>query len=125
MAMVVSKKPCEPTESEIEDNPEKFKRLAMGLVTPETLLYSALIAANMSQGVDPETGHQSVESSPYILGQALDQWQKIWPDKDPEDHIQRGIVKAGRMAMSETNAPFHKLLKERKNFILPNNGSVN
>lgn len=99
---------------------ERGKEIAFGLVKEETLLFAALVAARVMTNLDSD-GETTTEFGPHILWQALSMWEKIYPDKKAEDHLDNGMLKAARDFGAKSVIPFDEFLRKRQTSVPPSN----
>lgn len=109
-AMVFAKRPKLSDEEIMESGQE----VLLSLITEETLLFAALVAARIQTDLRPN-GMTKTEFGPHILWQALSIWEKVYPDKKAEDHINNGVVAAARKFGEKTVIPFSEFMKKRAN----------
>ncbi len=101
-------------------------------VTPEVFVFAALMAAAQAGSIkrhDEESMAMAVDFGPQIFGRALAQWQRVFPDKNIEDYLEKSCVDLARRAMSELNdeTAFNKAIADKGGFgfVMRNNGSIN
>lgn len=103
----VSKRPAGVNEN----SPKAVQMEAMArMVNPETILFTALVAAYMFQEVtvtEDDTTTRS-EYSPVSVHHALEAWKKL-TGKDPADYLISGLVEADRQMFDGSD---QKLLEE-------------
>ena len=92
---------------------KKGNELAFTLVNPETLTFAALVAALCTSDHSAETCTASF--GPVIIWEALEQWQKLFPEKKPEDYLDGPLVEIARSAGRDSMGPLDKFLSSRIN----------
>ena len=106
-AMIVARKPTLST-SEIK---EKGEAVAMGLLTTETLVFTAILAALTQQEAAPN-GNISVEFGPHIIFQALEMAEKVF-GKSIDHLLDERMVEAARQCGAGSNLPLEQLMAKR------------
>lgn len=99
---------------------ERGKEIAFSLVKEETLLFAALVAARCQTNLGTD-GETTTEFGPHILWQALSIWEKVYPDKKAEDHLDNGMIKAARKFGEQAVVPFDEFLRKRQTSVPPTN----
>lgn len=113
-AMIFAKRP-QLTEKEVK---ERGKEIAMSLVSTETLLFAAIASAHVL--VDSQRdGGIVTEFGPHILWQALNIWEKVYPDKKPDDFFDPGMLKAARKAGANIGDKLGEFLANRRTSVPP------
>jgi hypothetical protein len=101
-------------------SPEELGRKAAALVKPETIFFVALAAAHLLQSYTYET--TQTEFGPSMLGQALNDWRKLFPKSNAEQFLSPAMLRAIDQAEREQFSPE---LKKKFGVFLPGNGSIN
>ena len=99
---------------------EELGRKAAALVKPETIFFVALATAHLLQSYTYET--TSTNYGPLMLGQALNDWRKLFPKSNAEQFLSPAMLQAIDMAEREQFSPE---LKKKFGVFLPGNGSIN
>lgn len=102
---------------------EAAQNQAWSLVTPETLVWTALVAANMIEHADSDT--ISTGWGPKAFIPVLQQWQKLFPDRKPEDVLDPYLIRAIRECEAEADHPLNEFLSKRSGSLPPSTSTIN
>lgn len=100
---------------------DKKKELVADLIKPETLMFTALLAVVCLEDLDAKNVH--MEMGPEQYWEAVQMWEKLYPDADITKYIEPKLVEAARAVSSDAGKVFQDFLK--RNNISPSSGSVN
>jgi hypothetical protein len=106
-AMIAAKRPMLSREEAIE----KGREVCMTLLIPETLVFTALVAAYQQQEAN-RNGNITVEFGPHIILQALESCEKVF-GKPIDDKLDPVMVQAARDCAKGSNLPFEELMAKR------------
>lgn len=113
-AMMLAKRPV-LTPEEVR---EKGNEIATSLVTHETLLFAALASAHIMTDLD-RSGGLTTEFGPHILWQALNIWEKVYPDKKADDFFDANMLKAARNVGASIGNKLNDFLAHRSKTSVP------
>jgi len=114
IAMSVAVKP-KLSEREIH---ERGKEVALTLVTPDTMLFAALLSTKILVNIDAKTGRQDWELNPETLFNALTDWEKLTGRK-ADGIIDPGMLRAAREVAVSSTVPLTEFMDKRSRSFPP------
>lgn len=91
-----------------EDVPEDERQeLMFSTLSPETMIFAALLTGRMLTAFNAKTGYSSTEFGPNILWEALQDWRRVFPDKSADDFIHPKILDSARKFGENPKLPKH------------------
>lgn len=91
-----------------DDLREKFEREGQSamaaLISQEVMIFTALTAVYMQTNFNATTGALQTEFGPHIFYQALQAWEKLFPDKKADDYLNPRMLEAARKVPLKTDS---------------------
>lgn len=110
VAMVVADKKNIPrNEDEVK---ARHNEIALSLVTPETMVFVALLTSRILVEIVPKTGNVTTEMNPYIIYEAVRDFEKL-TGKKAEDYLDPGLCRAAREAAESGEGAFREFMKKK------------
>lgn len=94
-----------------------------GLINRETVVFAALATAYSFERGDTKTIATSWGPAAFIP--VLEVWQKIFPDRKPDDFIDPQLLSAIKRELEDGEKPLNQFLKNRSGSLPPSTNSIN